>query len=98
MILGCAPKGSHRVTNIVFDGNGMQYFGFDRDDTLRSSMIQKKTPLLWRLQLRSDSEIQELQLEELRIDGKKRDDLQEAIKLIKDLNLKHPLQYENFRD
>ena len=39
-----------------------------------------------------------IQGEELRAEGKKRDDLQEAIKLIKDLNLKHPLQYENFRD
>ena len=39
-----------------------------------------------------------IQGDEVRVSGKKRDDLQEAIKLIKDLNLKHPLQYENFRD
>lgn len=39
-----------------------------------------------------------IQGDEVRISGKKRDDLQDAIKLIKDLNLKHPLQYENFRD
>ena len=35
---------------------------------------------------------------ELRIDGKKRDDLQAAIKLIEDLNLGIPLQFINFRD
>ena len=35
---------------------------------------------------------------ELRIDGKKRDDLQEAIEFIKKMNLDQPLQYVNFRD
>jgi len=39
-----------------------------------------------------------IQGDEVRVSGKKRDDLQNAIQLIKDLNLKHPLQYENFRD
>ena len=35
---------------------------------------------------------------ELRIDGKKRDDLQAAIKLIEDLNVGIPVQFINFRD
>lgn len=35
---------------------------------------------------------------ELRVSGKKRDDLQEAIALIKRLGITHPLQYVNFRD
>ena len=39
-----------------------------------------------------------IQGDSVRVTGKKRDDLQNAIKLIKDLNLKQPLQYENFRD
>ena len=39
-----------------------------------------------------------IQGQELRITGKSRDDLQETIKLIKDLNLDLPLQYNNFRD
>ena len=39
-----------------------------------------------------------IQGEELRIAGKKRDDLQQIIKIVKDLNLKYPLQYVNFRD
>ncbi len=36
--------------------------------------------------------------EELRITGKKRDDLQEAISHIKELNIDLPLQFINFRD
>ena len=36
--------------------------------------------------------------EEVRVEGKKRDDLQEAIELMKGLNLDLPLQYVNFRD
>lgn len=36
--------------------------------------------------------------DELRVEGKKRDDLQEAIAFVKSLNLDLPLQYINFRD
>ncbi len=39
-----------------------------------------------------------IQGDELRVSGKKRDDLQSAIALIKDLGIKQPLQYVNFRD
>ena len=39
-----------------------------------------------------------IQGDELRISGKKRDDLQAAISLIKDMKLDQPLQYVNFRD
>ena len=39
-----------------------------------------------------------IQGQELRVSGKKRDDLQETIQLIKDLNLDLPLQFINFRD
>ena len=39
-----------------------------------------------------------IQGDELRVTGKKRDDLQAAIALIKDLKLDQPLQYLNFRD
>ena len=35
---------------------------------------------------------------ELRIDGKKRDDLQAAMKLIEDLQTGFPIQFINFRD
>ena len=35
---------------------------------------------------------------ELRMSGKKRDDLQKTIAFIKEMNLEQPLQYVNFRD
>jgi len=39
-----------------------------------------------------------IQGEKVRITGKKRDDLQQAIALFKESELELPLQYENFRD
>ncbi|MES1990584.1 MAG: YajQ family cyclic di-GMP-binding protein [Pseudomonadota bacterium] len=39
-----------------------------------------------------------IQGDELRVTGKKRDDLQAAIQFVKELKIEQPLQYENFRD
>jgi cyclic-di-GMP-binding protein len=39
-----------------------------------------------------------IQGDELRVSGKKRDDLQDAIALVKGLKIDQPLQYVNFRD
>jgi len=39
-----------------------------------------------------------IQGDQLRVTGKKRDDLQEVIALLKGANLEIPLQYKNFRD
>ena len=39
-----------------------------------------------------------IQGEELRVTGKKRDDLQEVIAFVKGLGLEQPLQFKNFRD
>jgi uncharacterized protein YajQ (UPF0234 family) len=39
-----------------------------------------------------------IQGDELRVTGKKRDDLQAAIAVIKESKISHPLQYVNFRD
>jgi uncharacterized protein YajQ (UPF0234 family) len=39
-----------------------------------------------------------IQGDELRITGKKRDDLQDAIALVRGLKIEQPLQYLNFRD
>jgi len=39
-----------------------------------------------------------IQGEKLRVTGKKRDDLQAVIRLVKDESLEWPLQYNNFRD
>lgn len=39
-----------------------------------------------------------IQGDELRVTGKKRDDLQDAIAFVKGLKIEQPLQYTNFRD
>ncbi len=39
-----------------------------------------------------------IQGDELRVTGKKRDDLQEAIALVRGMKIEQPLQYVNFRD
>ena len=39
-----------------------------------------------------------IQGDKLRVSGKKRDDLQSVISLLKDIDVDLPLQYENFRD
>ncbi|MGH6932895.1 MAG: YajQ family cyclic di-GMP-binding protein [Dongiaceae bacterium] len=39
-----------------------------------------------------------IQGDELRISGKKRDDLQDAIQLVKSMKIDQPLQFMNFRD
>ena len=39
-----------------------------------------------------------IQGDELRVSGKNRDDLQQAIALVKELKIEQPLQYVNFRD
>ena len=39
-----------------------------------------------------------IQGDELRVTGKKRDDLQAAIQLVRELKIEQPLQYVNFRD
>jgi len=40
----------------------------------------------------------QIQGEKVRVTGKKRDDLQEAIALMRDGNFGVPLQFDNFRD
>ncbi len=39
-----------------------------------------------------------IQGDKVRVTGKKRDDLQEVIQMLKDEKLEQPLQYDNFRD
>ncbi len=40
----------------------------------------------------------QVQADQLRVQGKKRDDLQEVIQLLRDLDFRLPLQYINYRD
>ena len=39
-----------------------------------------------------------IQQEQVRVTGKKRDDLQQAISFLKTQDLEQPLQFQNFRD
>jgi uncharacterized protein YajQ (UPF0234 family) len=40
----------------------------------------------------------QIQGDQLRVSGKKRDDLQEVISVVKQMNLDYPVQFSNFRD
>ena len=63
--------------------------GIDRD------LAKNITTLIKKSKLKVQSAIQG---ESIRITGKKRDDLQEAIQTIKDQKFTIPLQFDNFRD
>lgn len=63
--------------------------GIDKD------LARKIVKLIKNTKLKVQSSIQG---DQVRINGKKRDDLQEAIAFLKDQNLGLPLQYTNFRD
>jgi hypothetical protein len=67
--------------------------------TLRSGIDADLARKLVKLVKGSKLKVQAaIQGDKLRISGKKRDDLQAAIRLLKDADVDLPLQYENFRD
>ena len=63
--------------------------GVDRETSKAIMSAVKSSKLKVKASLRGD---------EIRVEGKKRDDLQQVIALIKELPLELPLQYVNFRD
>ena len=63
--------------------------GIDRENAQKINKAIKHTKMKIQVSIRGD---------ELRISGNKRDILQEAIQLIKELDIKQPLQFINFRD
>ena len=63
--------------------------GIDRENAQKINRAIKDTKMKIQVSIRGD---------ELRISGNKRDILQEAIQLIKELDIKQPLQFINFRD
>jgi cyclic-di-GMP-binding protein len=76
--------GGQKVTQLVTLQNGIDA------DLARKLVKQIKT---------SKIKVQTaIQGDQLRISGKKRDDLQQVIALLKDTDLDRPLQYVNFRD
>jgi cyclic-di-GMP-binding protein len=63
--------------------------GIDRDLAQKIVKAVKESKLKVQVSIQGD---------ELRVTGKKRDDLQDAIALVKQQGITHPLQYQNFRD
>jgi uncharacterized protein YajQ (UPF0234 family) len=67
--------------------------------TLRSGIDSDLARRIVKLLKQSKLKVQAaIQGDKVRVSGKKRDDLQAAIRLIKDEEIELPLQYENFRD
>lgn len=63
--------------------------GIDSDNAKKITKQIKESKIKVQASIRGD---------ELRVDGKKRDDLQQVIQLVKEINMDLPLQYINFRD
>ena len=63
--------------------------GIDRELAKRLVMALKDSKMKVQASIQGD---------ELRVSGKKRDDLQEAIQLLRALKVEQPLQYVNFRE
>ena len=63
--------------------------GIQKEEAKLINMEIKKSKLKVKSQIQGD---------ELRVSGQKRDDLQRVIKLVKDLSLQIPAQFVNFRD
>ena len=67
--------------------------------TIRQGIDQDSTRKIIKLIKESKIKVQSsIQGDKVRISGKKRDDLQEVIRLLRDANTGLPLQYINFRD
>jgi uncharacterized protein YajQ (UPF0234 family) len=70
-----------------------------RTYNLKSGIGQSTSKEIITLLKKSNKKIQcSYQNETIRVTGKKRDDLQEAISIIKDSNIETPLNFGNFRD
>jgi uncharacterized protein YajQ (UPF0234 family) len=62
---------------------------------LESTLAKKIVKLIKEKKLKVQAAIQG---DKVRVTGKKRDDLQEVIQMLREETLEQPLQYDNFRD
>ena len=62
---------------------------------LESDLCRKIVKLIKDSKLKVQSQIQG---DQVRVTGKKRDDLQQVMALLRDADLEQPLQFSNFRD
>jgi uncharacterized protein YajQ (UPF0234 family) len=67
--------------------------------TLRQGLDSDQAKKLVKMIKESKLKVQaSVQGEKVRVNGKKRDDLQQVIAMLRESNFEMPLQYENFRD
>ena len=85
-------------------------FDFSKVEDARGGMLRQKSKIVQGIEREISQKINKvikdsklkLQVairgEEIRVSGQKRDKLQEAIQIIKNMDIKQPLQFINFRD
>ena len=73
--------------------------GYAQEVTVRQGLDSDLSKKISKLIKESKLKVQaQIQGEKVRVTGKKRDDLQEAIALLRETKLEMPLQFNNFRD
>lgn len=87
--IGCLDEQEPEITGSAARQNVILRRGIDADLARRLVKTVKSSKIKVQAAIQGDK---------LRISGKKRDDLQATIRLLKDADVDLPLQYENFRD
>jgi uncharacterized protein YajQ (UPF0234 family) len=87
--LGCLDEQEPEITGSAARQNVILRRGIDSDLARKLVKTVKNSKIKVQAAIQGDK---------LRISGKKRDDLQATIRLLKDTDVDLPLQYENFRD
>ena len=88
------PKFIHLKSTETASGNRVRQFidilnGISKEDSKKITNLVKSSKAKVQASINGD---------EVRITGKKRDDLQSMIELLKSSDIKIPLQFQNFRD
>lgn len=86
---GCLDISEHETSNLKVKQKVTVKEGLDKETA------KKIVKLIKEAKLKVQSQIQDQQV---RVTGKKRDDLQAVMAMLKDQKLELPLQYTNFRD
>jgi hypothetical protein len=87
--IGCLDEQQPEITGSAARQTVILRRGIDTDLARKLVKIVKSSKIKVQAAIQGDK---------LRISGKKRDDLQATIRLLKDTDVDLPLQYENFRD
>lgn len=87
--IGCLDEQEPEITGSAARQSVILRRGIDSDLARRLVKTVKNSKIKVQAAIQGDK---------LRISGKKRDDLQATIRLLKDTDVDLPLQYENFRD